>query len=93
MHLMNNSIDWLVAYFGIVRTGAWVVPLNFRFVSADIKYCADVAEPDLFVFDEEFTERIDAVRGELPTVRSYICVGPTTPAFAESFHSLCREPR
>ena len=45
MHLMMNSIDWLVAYFGIVRTGAWVVPLNFRFTSADIKYCADVAEP------------------------------------------------
>ncbi len=31
MHLMHNSIDWLITYFGIVRTGAWVVPLNFRF--------------------------------------------------------------
>ena len=39
MHLMNNSIDWLVAYFGTVRTGAWVVPLNFRFTADDIKYC------------------------------------------------------
>jgi acyl-CoA synthetase (AMP-forming)/AMP-acid ligase II len=39
MHLMNNSIDWLLAYFGIVRTGAWVVPLNFRFTADDIKYC------------------------------------------------------
>ena len=49
MHLMMNSIDWLVAYFGIVRTGAWVVPLNFRFVASDIKYCADVAEPSVLV--------------------------------------------
>src|SRR4030042_2034477 len=32
-HWMQNSIDWLVAYFGIVRTGAWVVPLNFRFTA------------------------------------------------------------
>ncbi|MGB9630130.1 MAG: AMP-binding protein, partial [Thermodesulfobacteriota bacterium] len=24
IHLMMNSIDWLVAYFGIIRTGAWV---------------------------------------------------------------------
>ena len=23
IHLMMNSIDWLVAYFGIIRTGAW----------------------------------------------------------------------
>lgn len=88
MHLMNNSIDWLVAYFGIVRTGAWVVPLNFRFTSTDIKYCADVAEPDVFVFDEEFADRIDAVRDQLPKVKSFICVGANTPAFAESFHSL-----
>jgi acyl-CoA synthetase (AMP-forming)/AMP-acid ligase II len=37
VHWMNNSITWLIAYFGIVRTGAWVVPLNFRFSGADLK--------------------------------------------------------
>ena len=36
IHLMNNSIDWLVVYFGIIRTGARVVPLNFRFTSDNI---------------------------------------------------------
>jgi fatty-acyl-CoA synthase len=50
MQLMHNSIDWLVVYFGIVRTGAWVVPLNFRFNGDDILKCAAVAEPQLFVF-------------------------------------------
>ena len=64
-HLMHNSIDWLIAYFGIVKTGAWVVPLNFRFTSADIKYCVDVAEPELLFFGEEFTDRIDAIRDQL----------------------------
>ena len=33
IHLMTNCIDWLPIYFGILRTGAWAVPLNFRFVS------------------------------------------------------------
>jgi len=50
VHLMMNSIDWLIVYFGIIRTGAWVVPLNFRFTGADIKYCIDVAEPKLVLF-------------------------------------------
>jgi len=36
IHLMMNSVNWLEAYFGIIRTGAWAVPLNFRFLS---KYC------------------------------------------------------
>jgi acyl-CoA synthetase (AMP-forming)/AMP-acid ligase II len=88
MHLMNNSVDWLVAYFGVVRTGAWIVPLNFRFTSADIKYCADVAEPDLVIFGEEFTERIEPVKAGISTAREFICVGENVPAFAESFARL-----
>ncbi len=85
---MQNSIEWLVAYFGIVRTGAWVVPLNFRFTAEEMKYCADVAEPVVFVFDEEFTQRVESVKDQLPTVKNYICVGKNTPAFAESFQIL-----
>lgn len=32
VHLMMNSTSWLEAYFGILKTGAWAVPLNFRFI-------------------------------------------------------------
>ncbi len=78
VHWMQNSIEWLVAYFGIVRTGAWVVPLNFRFTAEEMKYCADVAEPVVFVFDEEFTQRVESVKDQLPTVKNYICVGKNT---------------
>ncbi len=85
---MNNSIDWLIAYFGIVRTGAWVVPLNFRFSADDLKYCSDVAQPKAMVFDEEFTPRIDAVRDQLPA-KDYICFGKEIPSYAEDF----TEPR
>lgn len=84
VHFMMNSIDWLVTYFGIVRTGAWVVPLNFRFTAEDVKYCSDVAEPKVVVFDEEFAGRITAIKDQLPTVSSYICVG-NPPAYAESY--------
>ncbi len=88
VHFMMNSIDWLVAYFGVVRTGAWVVPLNFRFTAEDVKYCCDVAEPKVVIFDEEFTGRIDAIKDKLPTVTSYICVGKNIPSYAESFAAL-----
>jgi acyl-CoA synthetase (AMP-forming)/AMP-acid ligase II len=88
VHWMQNSIDWLVAYFGIVRTGAWVVPLNFRFSAEEMKYCADVAEPAVFVFDEEFAPRVEAVKTQLTTVKTFICVGKSSPVFAESFQVL-----
>ena len=87
-HWMQNSIDWLVAYFGIVRTGAWVVPLNFRFSAEELKYCVDVAEPTVIVFDEEFTARIESAKDSLSLVKNFICNGKNIPVFAESFHAL-----
>lgn len=90
MHLMNNSIDWLVAYFGIVRTGAWVVPLNFRFTADDVKYCADVAEPNIFIFGEEFEDRVTAIKDKMPTTKNFICVGSKIPPYAESFDTLLK---
>jgi acyl-CoA synthetase (AMP-forming)/AMP-acid ligase II len=69
VHLMMNAIDWLVVYFGIIRTGAWAVPLNFRFTGKDIKYCCDVAEPRYIVFGEEFIDRVSEIRDDLTTVK------------------------
>ena len=87
LHWMRNSIDWLIAFFGIAKAGAWVVPLNYRFLGRDIKYCADVAEPTAFIMEEEFTERIEKIREELTTVKSFISIGqnapPGTATFAE----------
>jgi acyl-CoA synthetase (AMP-forming)/AMP-acid ligase II len=87
VHFMNNSVDWLIAYFGIVRTGAWVVPLNFRFNAEDLKCCSDVAQPKAMVFDQEFVPRIDAVRESL-SARHYICLGNEIPSYAEDFSVL-----
>jgi acyl-CoA synthetase (AMP-forming)/AMP-acid ligase II len=90
VHCMMNSIDWLVIYFGIVRTGAWVVPLNFRFTAEEVKYCCDVAEPQAVVFDGEFKDRITAIQNELPSVQTYICVDNKTPDYAESYAGLVK---
>jgi acyl-CoA synthetase (AMP-forming)/AMP-acid ligase II len=90
IQLMHNSVEWLIAYFGIIRTGAWVVPLNFRFTSADIKYCAAVAEPSAILFGEEFTSRIDAIRDGLP-VRHYICAGREIPSYGKPFVKLVED--
>jgi acyl-CoA synthetase (AMP-forming)/AMP-acid ligase II len=88
IHLMMNSINWLEAYFGIIRTGAWAVPLNFRFSSRDIKYCADIAEAKVMILGEEFTERVRAIRSQLPTIKDYILVGQNLPEAMEDFEQV-----
>ena len=90
-HLMTNCIEWLPIYFGILRTGAWAVPLNFRFVAETILRCVRTAEAKMLIFGEEFIERIDAVKPELDkTVQHYIFAGPAEkkPVYAELFPTV-----
>lgn len=85
---MMNSIKWLEVYFGIIRTGAWAVPLNFRFTSRDLKYCADIAEARAMILGEEFTERVEEVRNQLSTIQHYVFVGEHVPAGMHSYDNM-----
>ncbi len=70
IHWMMNSISWVAAYFGIIRTGAVVVPLNFRFTSDDFRHCMDVAEPAAMILDEKFAPRV--IEAELEKKRDFV---------------------
>jgi acyl-CoA synthetase (AMP-forming)/AMP-acid ligase II len=86
--LGRNSIHWLETFFGIMQTGAWAIPLNFRFTDQDIKYCAEIGEPNLFIHDEEFNERIVRMKPNLPMVHDYISIGSTVQSGIERLESL-----
>ena len=87
IHLMMNCLEWLPVYFGILRTGAWAVPLNFRFTAEDIRYCTEIAEAGTMFFGEEFIQRVDGIKEDLASVSDFIFVGPEEirPSHAESF--------
>ncbi|HQM96780.1 MAG TPA: class I adenylate-forming enzyme family protein, partial [Clostridia bacterium] len=36
--LLMNCIEWLPIYFGILKTGALAVPLNYRYTAEEIRY-------------------------------------------------------
>ncbi|MEJ1297887.1 MAG: AMP-binding protein [Candidatus Sedimenticola sp. (ex Thyasira tokunagai)] len=76
VHLMMNSLEWLPTYFGILRSGAWAVPLNFRFEAEVIQACSELAGARVVLFGEEFVERITAIKGVLDKcVQHYLFVG------------------
>lgn len=41
---LQNCIEWLPIFFGILQTGAIVVPLNYRYDATELKYCLGVTE-------------------------------------------------
>ncbi len=86
--LLMNCIEWLPIYFGVLRTGALAVPLNFRYAADEIKYCLDLADADVLVFGPEFTGRVEQIAHRIPKVKHSIYVGDDCPTFAESYRSL-----
>ncbi len=75
--LMTNCLEWLPIYFGILRTGAWAVPLNFRFEAPTIERCVGLAEAKAMIYGPEFVDRIQRAKPALDrTVRLYIFAGP-----------------
>ena len=91
IHWMMNSINWLEAYLGIVRTGAWAVPLNYRFTSQDFKYCVDIAEPKAVILDERFIEKVEYIKHQLLPIQHFIVVGQSIPQHMERFEDLIAE--
>ncbi len=91
IHLMTNGLDWLPVYFGILRTGALAVPLNFRFVAATLQNCIATTRAEALFFGEEFTGRIAAIKPVIDQwVKNYIFTGPPdqSPAFAQSLDAF-----
>ena len=89
--LGKNSITWLEAFFAIIKTGAWINPLNFRFTDENILYCAAAAEPGCFLFEEEYAGRIEGIRQELPTCEKFICTGDKSIGDFEAMEKLIAE--
>ena len=86
--LLMNCIEWLPIYFGILKTGAIVVPLNFRYTADEIKYCCKLAEVDGIVFGPEFIGRMEEICDRMPKVKLMLYAGEDCPSFAESYDEL-----
>lgn len=83
--LLMNCLEWLPIYFGILKTGALAVPLNFRYSAEEIQYCLDLAEVDILVFGPEFIGRVEEIADEIGKHRLLYYVGDGCPGFAEDY--------
>lgn len=86
--LMMNGLEWLPIYFGILKTGALAVPLNFRYSADEIEYCVNLAEADVLVFSNPFIGRVETIVDKLSRDKLLIYVGEGCPGFADDYQAL-----
>ena len=84
--LLMNCLEWLPIYFGILKTGAIVVPLNFRYASDEIDYCLKLADVDVLFYGPEFIGRVEDIAYKLKNKMLLYFVGDSCPTYAEDYY-------
>ena len=86
--LLMNCLEWLPIYFGILKSGCVVVPLNYRYTAEEIKYCLEKSDSSHLIFGPEFTGRVEEICEHLTNIKTMLYVGEDCPTFAESYEQL-----
>lgn len=86
--LLMNCLEWLPIYFGILKSRAIAVPLNFRYTAEEIKYCLGLSDTTALIFGPEFIGRLETIYDQIPQIKTLLFAGEGRPSFAESYDRL-----
>lgn len=86
--LSTNNIEYFEV-FGACELAGYIVGLyNFRSAPPEVAYLLKDSAPTLVIFESQFAEMIDSLRGQFPGIRHWVCIGPGTPEWALDFESV-----
>ncbi len=88
--LSLNSIEFLLLYLAAARSGAILVPLNFRLSSEEMAFMVEDTKPVLFFSHPNFHEIVEGLSGSLGSARGLYSTGQAKGKF-KSFQDLMGE--
>ncbi|MHC1711405.1 MAG: class I adenylate-forming enzyme family protein [Solidesulfovibrio sp.] len=95
--LLENCIEWMPIYFGILRAGCLVVPIDFSYNDAALDHCVRHSTASAIFYGQEHLDLVDRLheRGE-HGVREYVHVGRENacPPYATKLRQIlaCQSP-
>lgn len=57
--MLPNSIEFLISYFGVIKSGATMVPLNISFKALAVEYILNNSEAKFLITSKRFLKLID----------------------------------
>ena len=88
--LMRNALEWFPIYFGIMRSGALVVPVNFRNTTEETRKCLELTQPEAIFFGPEYSEQMASIREAGTSVKTFVSTSPDCPDFAARYFDCVR---
>jgi fatty-acyl-CoA synthase len=88
--LMPNSWEFAVAYYGIIRTGAIAVLLNWRCSSPEIEYMLKDSGATFLLMHSEYWEKIQSIK-DAGNLKGVYASGNSVPPGANDFNDLLKD--
>ncbi len=70
----RNRIEIVIAMLGIVKAGAILVNVNFRYVEGELKYLFDNSDMVALVHERRYADRVANVLPETPNVKTVLSI-------------------
>jgi fatty-acyl-CoA synthase len=86
--LFLNCNEQLIAFFGILKIGGVVLPVNVRLAAPEMHWILDHSDSTAVIFSKGFKDRVERLRPELTGIRHYVMVGKDPPTHTLSFEEV-----
>lgn len=73
--ICRNRPEYAVAFFGAARSGLVLVNVSVLLADQELRFVLDKADVELLFVEAPFLERVEALRGPLPTLRKVVVIG------------------
>ncbi len=70
----RNRIEIVIAMLGIVKAGAILVNVNFRYVEGELRYLFDNSDMVALVHERQYSDRVANVLPDTPNVKTVLVV-------------------
>ncbi|MBN1222685.1 MAG: acyl--CoA ligase [Candidatus Aminicenantes bacterium] len=73
--LLNNSLEFPLIYYTLIKLGAIAVPINTRYQASELQFVLNHVESELLLFNETYQGIVRQIRPELSQIKRYIMCG------------------
>src|SRR3989440_6437185 len=87
---MPNCIEFVIAFYGTLKIGCVVNPINAQSKEREVRFQVDDAGATAVLYHAALAPVVDAVRSELKSVRVFAVTGDSAPTGVERFDDLLR---
>jgi acyl-CoA synthetase (AMP-forming)/AMP-acid ligase II len=79
-------------YMELLSAGDWagyiVTTVNFRLAPPEIEWLLGDSSPRILVFEAQYADLVDGLRGKLSGIQAYVCIGPDAPSWAQPLEAV-----